>query len=268
MEQLHPKVLKVQQQPRIEQRSPAWYDIRGRLLTASDVAAALGIKPFETYTGDARKDLIRKKAEQAIGIVKFQGNDATRHGQEYEPECIRLYEQQTATKVLDFGLLIHPEHPWLGGSPDGIVASTAVLIEAKCPLMRKIVKDHIPEHYYPQVQLCLEVADLEEAHFIELKPSCVTWPLEPQFQITVVHRNREWFREALPKLKAVFDEIQQARAKAKATGELPYPPPPEQPSKKRAKRLPLCLIRDELYGPIPMPFKKSSVCMFQKCSFI
>lgn len=149
---LHPAVRKVQQQPRIEQRSGKWYKTRGKLLTASDAAAALDIKPFESFKGSPREELVRRKAELAIGIETFTGNDATRHGQLYEDEAIRLYEERTGEKVLDFGLLIHPEHEWLGGSPDGIT-KTGLLIEVKSPKMRKIIPDYIPGHYAPQASL-------------------------------------------------------------------------------------------------------------------
>lgn len=113
-----------------------------------------------------------------------------------------------------------------------------------------------------QVQLCLEIADLEEARFIEYRPSCITWPLEPQLQITVVKRDRQWFADALPTLRSVWEEIQQAREAARATGVLPYPPKPIRPSKPRQKRPIKCIIEDELYGPIPEKTTEDSDCMF------
>lgn len=118
-------------------------------MTASDAAAALDIKPFESFKGSPREELVRRKAELAIGIETFTGNDATRHGQLYEDEAIKLYEERTGEKVMDFGLLIHPEHEWLGGSPDGIT-KTGLLIEVKSPKMRKIIPDYVPLSYAPQ----------------------------------------------------------------------------------------------------------------------
>lgn len=130
MEDLHPSVVRVQHQPRVEQRSKAWHLLRGRLLTASDVAAALGIPPYATFQGDPREELVRRKAAQAIGIKDFTGNEATRHGERYEQEALDRYADGSGERLLDFGLLIHPEHPWLGGSPDGITAS-GLLLEVK-----------------------------------------------------------------------------------------------------------------------------------------
>lgn len=148
--ELHPSVVRVQQQPRIEQRSDGWFHTRGQLLTASDAAAALGIPPFASFQGDPRQELVRRKAAQAIGINDFTGNVATRHGQRYEQEALDRYASEAGEEVLDFGLLIHPAERWLGGSPDGITAS-GLLLEVKCPLMRKIGDGAVPEHYLPQV---------------------------------------------------------------------------------------------------------------------
>ena len=127
---MHPSVLRVQQQPRIEQRSGTWFKTRGKLLTASDAAAALEIPPFHSYVGSPKNELVRRKAEQAIGINSFTGNAATQHGQDHEQEALDRYSAQTGATVLDFGLLIHPDHPWLGGSPDGITTS-GILLEVK-----------------------------------------------------------------------------------------------------------------------------------------
>lgn len=129
-EVLHASVQRILEQPRIEQRSDGWFETRGKLLTASDAGAALSVKPFDSYVGNPRHALIRRKAQQAIGIRDFDGNDATRHGQEYEPVAIQLYEAKTGNTVMDFGLIIHPEHQWLAGSPDG-VSTCGVLQEIK-----------------------------------------------------------------------------------------------------------------------------------------
>lgn len=156
MEELHPSVLRVQSQPRIEQRSDGWFQTRGKLLTASDAAAALDIPPFASFKGSAKNELVRRKAQQAIGLNEFTGNEATKHGQLYEQEALDLYAERCNQRVLDFGLLIHPEHRWLGGSPDGITAS-GILLECKCPMMRKIGDGAVPHHYHGQASALLHI---------------------------------------------------------------------------------------------------------------
>ena len=79
-ETLHPSVRRLFDIEQPPQRSDAWLAMRRGLLTASDVAAALDIKPFASYKGSPRADLLKKKAQQAIGIETFKGNEYTRHG--------------------------------------------------------------------------------------------------------------------------------------------------------------------------------------------
>ena len=55
----------------------------------------------------------------------------------------------------------------------------------------------------PQIQLLLEILDLEEAVFIQYKPSELTWPGPEEFVVTEVTRDRKWFEEKLP----IMDEL-------------------------------------------------------------
>ncbi len=89
---------------------------------------------------------MRKKL--AIGLP-FEGNDATRHGDKYEPVAIEKYENLKGVKVIDFSIIppIDPSEDWLAASPDGITQD-GVLIEVKCPFYR-MPKDEVPKHYIP-----------------------------------------------------------------------------------------------------------------------
>lgn len=162
------------------------------MLTASDLATALGVNPYEKPT-----DLILKKC----GLKKFDGNSATMHGNKYEDEARDLYCQQFNEVAHEIGLYPHPAYPWLGGSPDGITES-GKLIEIKCPLRRTITPE-VPVYYMPQIQLLLEILNLEEAVFIQYKPVEITWPGPAEFVVTEVQRDRQWFQDQLP----VMDEF-------------------------------------------------------------
>ena len=109
-----------------EQKSEEWLAERKKRLTASDGAASIGIKS----NGTTQKDLLFRKC----GLKEFNGNIATRHGERYEDVAREIYEQRYNTKVYETGLCIHPEHKWLGGSPDGITID-GILIEIKCHLI-------------------------------------------------------------------------------------------------------------------------------------
>lgn len=174
-----------------DQRTDAWFELRGQMLTASDVATAIGENPYEKPSS-----LVVKKCGHG---KKFEGNDATRHGELYEPTARDLYANERDEVVHEIGLVQHARYPWLGGSPDGVTES-GKLIEIKCPLKRKI-EAKVPKYYLPQIQVLLEVLDLEECDFIQYRPD----PYE--FVIVNVKRDRDWFAEKLPIMRSFWEEV-------------------------------------------------------------
>lgn len=184
------KVVKLWNLEQYEQRTQEWLDARQGCISASDVAIALlqskascqyyidsfgtledfdfKINPKKCCNKYSKKqDLILKKCN--LG-KPFTGNTYTLHGQKYEQVVSNIYSQINQVDILEFGLLIHPTHPFLGASPDGIT-STGRMIEIKCPPIRK-VKPYPPIHYFQQMLMQLECTGLEEcdyidAHFVE-----------------------------------------------------------------------------------------------------
>jgi putative phage-type endonuclease len=153
------------------QKSEQWHQRRMHRLTASQIATALSINPYQT-----RDSLIKQYAGVNINNAEvFTGNEATRHGEKYEDEAVEKYERLHNCKVLTFGLmpfLKNDDRHFLGGSVDGITTEGR-LVEVKCPYRRKIKSD-IPPYYIPQVQSMLHGFGLESVHFIEYVPES-TW---------------------------------------------------------------------------------------------
>lgn len=176
-----------------EQRSPEWLALRENLLTASDVASAIGKNRYEKPD-----DLLRKKVLK----VPWAGNAATEHGTRLEPVAREMYDAKTGRKTHEIGLVQHPKYPFLGGSPDGITED-GILVEIKCPLTRKI-EDKVPDHYMPQIQLLLEILDFELCDFVQYRP-------DETFMITRVTRDRTWFEKALGPMQQFWDRVERAR---------------------------------------------------------
>ena len=109
---MHPNVKALIEREYAAQKSEEWLALRGNMLTASDAATAIGLNPYETPD-----DLLRKKC--GVGI-RFMGNEATRHGEKYEDEARILFEERYGEVVHEIGLVPHPVHKFLGGSPDGV----------------------------------------------------------------------------------------------------------------------------------------------------
>lgn len=143
---VHPQVLALIDTPQFVQRTPEWYDRRKTLMTASNSAGALGIKPYDSFRGDAREECLKNLVSGT-----FKGNVATQHGVDHEDQVRDRFCEIMGETCLDFGLLVHPRKPWLAASPDGITL-TGLMIEIKCPYKRRIVPGEVPHHYYPQVR--------------------------------------------------------------------------------------------------------------------
>lgn len=217
---------------RCEQRSKVWYQRRMHMLTASQIATALGKNPYQT-----RDELVRHYAGVNIDNAnKFTGNEATRHGELYENEAVDLYEKKYKTKVLLFGLMpFLNNYNFLGGSVDGITCD-GTLIEVKCPYRRQI-KDHIPVHYIPQVESMMDGFDLQQTHFIEYIP-------ESQWRVSVfaVHelpKNESFLSYNFTNLRLFWDCVKKCRIQADQECFLA----PPRKKKRRYKKPSECLIQ-------------------------
>lgn len=148
-----------------EQRSKEWYAMRKNKLTASSIASAINKCHFTS-----RDELLLSKIEEK----PYESNDITEWGVKYEDIAIAFYEELYNVKVLDFGLVPHPVFEAFGASPDGICDDTgndeyvARMVEIKCPPKRKFTKT-VPSHYLMQVQGQLEVCDLDQCDFFQVK---------------------------------------------------------------------------------------------------
>src|SRR5690625_3076667 len=139
------------------------------LLTASRVGAALGVNPWQKPD-----DLIRAMVREAHGAEsEFSGNVATAWGNNHEPLAVLDFMNDTGKTVEKAGFYVHPEHDWLGASPDGFVGADA-LIEVKCPfsLRNGGTFKSIDEqpHYYAQVQVQLAVTRRRRCYFYQWAP--------------------------------------------------------------------------------------------------
>jgi|TARA_B110000114_G_C15094173_1_gene400331 putative phage-type endonuclease len=219
---MHPTVKKLIEREYAPQKSEEWLALRGNMLTASDVATAIGKNKYDTPNG-----LLLKKCGKG---EKFMGNEATRHGELYEDEARILYEERHNEVVHEIGLCPHPKYSWLGGSPDG-VSNSGKLVEIKCPPMRQIIPGEVPEHYMPQLQLCMEILDLEEADFIQYKPALTNWPRPEEFDVVNVKRDREWFEKYLPIMEEFWQKVLYHR-------EYGIDDPPPKKTRKKKEELP------------------------------
>jgi len=158
---------------------------RNTYLGASQFAAAIGISPYTS------------RAEQwrlMTGRKTFDGNDATRHGNECEPIAVSEYEAITGLIVVDRQRFFAKDY--LGTHVDGIASGRVT--EFKCPIAG--LYDDVPPHYMAQVQGQMYLADLTECHFVAWTPD--------ELRIWKVARSDEYVSWMLPMLDEFWSMVQ------------------------------------------------------------
>ena len=145
--------------PKVEQRSPEWFQLREKRLTASDLAQAMGKGKFGT-----RQDLLIRKAFP--NLKPFETAPPLKWGTMFEDMGMRCYQERKDNVFIhEFGLIPNEEIDCFGASPDGIT-ETGVMVEMKCPYKRKF-DGQIPEQYYLQIQGQLATCKLDKCDYVE-----------------------------------------------------------------------------------------------------
>src|SRR5690625_4431335 len=153
----------------MKQQTKEWHKARVGKLTASRAGAALGVNPWQKPD-----DLIRAMVREYHGAEpEFSGNVATQWGHNHEPLAVLDYMSETGVNVVEAGFYIHPEHDWLGASPDGFVGEDG-LLEIKCPFslrdggVFKKLEEQL--HYYAQIQVQMACTGREWTDFYQWAP--------------------------------------------------------------------------------------------------
>ena len=115
----------------------------------------------------------------------FEGNIATDYGLNTEIEATELLSKKW--KIYRTGLLVHPQVPWMGYSPDGLLVMNDQLkiLEVKCPVQgfyttaTELVKmlNYIcidkgtyalkqKHKYYGQVQCGMHITNADQCYFV------------------------------------------------------------------------------------------------------
>lgn len=146
--------------PQPPQKSQEWLNQRTNYITASAFGNAIAPK-----WSSHRNELLKNKVSCGK-YNSFKGNEATRWGEKYEDVANAIYCYRQNVTVEEFGLIPHPDFPFLGASTDGI-SSKLINLEIKCPFSRKIKPGEVKPIYWKQMQLQMAVLDLELSHFLE-----------------------------------------------------------------------------------------------------
>lgn len=198
---IDPTVRWLLSRPRITQHTDDWYAQRKLRITASDIAAVLGLNKY-----CSRNRVFKKKTGQASDSSKYVA-PACEWGLRLESEAAKVYEAVTGIELIeeDIGLVVHEHLDCLGASPDRVAKYFPILIEIKCPYNRQIQPGIVPVYYNPQVQTQLQVCNMHECHFVQYIPPSLC--ARGHIDITVVERDDDWWAAQLPTILTFWDEV-------------------------------------------------------------
>lgn len=184
----------------MKQLSEEWFKARVGKLTGSSVGAALGLNPWK-----GPDDVIRDMVRDYHGLERdFKSNVATEYGNLHEPLAVMEYMGNTGLHPEETGFHVHPDHDWLGASPDALIEDDGIL-EVKCPFgLRNKKGDDLAfktaeeqPHYYAQIQVEMACTGRNYAHFYQ-------WSKHGD-SLQTVEFDPEWWDQHFPEMEAFYN---------------------------------------------------------------
>lgn len=160
------------------QRTAQWFNARHGCLTASRFADVLARKrdgkPAKAYYDLIDVLCLERLTGQSVGIGD---SPALMWGRDHEDEARSEYQVRSGNLVDLVGFVPHPDIPWLGASPDGLVGDDG-LLEIKCPYsqivqLKRVTAGVVPSEYVPQMLLQLICTGRKWVDFVSYDPRVV-----------------------------------------------------------------------------------------------
>lgn len=140
-----------------------WLKAREDGIGASEVAAILGLSPWETPFS-----LYLKKTHQ---VPPTEENDAMRRGHYLEDAVVQWWMHETGEQVIKASaadiIYVHPEHPYMRVTPDRIVKGRKKILEVKSTAIQ--MGETIPDYYLAQVMYQMYVTGIHQAELIYIQ---------------------------------------------------------------------------------------------------
>ena len=158
----------INKETRAQHQSSMWHAMRFGRITASKLHEAAHC---QTKSGSL--------VMSVIGAAKLKDNAAMQRGRELEPQVLKMVSKKVG-KVEGAGLVLRPDLPIFGASPDGLTSDGRAVVEVKCPSSEKTLRRYIAEEqtmakkHRAQVQLLMLMTRRDLAYF------CVADPGFPQ----------------------------------------------------------------------------------------
>lgn len=124
---------KIEESTREQSMSTEWHQVRRMRVTSSHFREVCHVRS-QTSVEQLAERMIRGVAQTAL----------MKRGLALEPLAIQEYCKAKNTNYWPCGFVVHPDAPWLGSSPDGVVFDPTEnppfgLVEVKCPNVKMYV---------------------------------------------------------------------------------------------------------------------------------
>lgn len=157
------------------QRTQEWHKERAGKFTGSRFVDVMARNKKTGEPLKAYHDLIWQVVSERMTGQAIEGayGYALQWGVDVEPYAREAYELKSGNFVTESGFIIHPDYPFAGCSPDGLIDDDGG-IEMKCPKSSIIHLERfisgVPDEYVPQIQGCMWVTDREWWDFVSYDP--------------------------------------------------------------------------------------------------
>ena len=160
--------------PQTVQRTPEWYLQGQQILTASEFSSLYGSE--RQYASLVMTKAMPPQIREGPNKLACPTEEMSPFdwGIRFEPVVKQAFEQKWGVKIVDSGRLVHPTDTHLAASPDGLIMESVDpkrlgrLLEIKCPISRT-VGSGLPFDYWCQMQIQMEVADIDECEYLEVR---------------------------------------------------------------------------------------------------
>lgn len=198
------KIAEIEFDTKQQRDSAKWHQLRSTLVTASNVGKICRMRE-QTSTASLVSDIMR---------YKDFDNNALKWGRDHEDIAKKQVEKSQGMYIKECGLFIHPQHFFIGASPDGLVNDDSV-VEVKCPYAAKdmTIKQAVElgaikfldtnlklrraNPYFYQIQCQLEVTDRQFCIF-------VVWTTVDVLITNIKREKKFWQEEMYPKIEKFF----------------------------------------------------------------
>lgn len=191
----------------MNQGSPEWYAARAGHCTASRFSDVLAKVKVGEAAGRIkyRWELVTERLTKTA--VEGYTNRAMEWGTEQEPNARSAYEELTGVIVDTAGFIAHPDVPFVGCSPDGLISSDGG-IEIKCPhnsvIHVQTLEGGMPSEHRAQVQGAMWVTGRKWWDFVSYDPRM---PSGLELHVERIKRDDEYIAALAAEVRKFMSEV-------------------------------------------------------------